>query len=200
VSMKASADASHREPFRVEIQREREIVRVVLIGELDLATIGELSGHLQELRDAGVERLVLDLRRLEFIDSSGLHLILELDRDARSDGHEFAVTPGPPAIERLFKLTGIDQHVHVQRHPNVNRQEDTPTALAAQRGAAREQHQLQRDTAELSGQQRRLRACVAPAAPRDHRDEQRGAADDSSSMIHTESVLDLDRNRQEPAA
>jgi anti-sigma B factor antagonist len=101
------------EPFRVDVLPERDVVRVVPIGELDLATVPELAGQLQELRDVGFQRLVLDLRRLEFIDSTGLHLIVKLDRDARREGHEFAVIPGPPAVQRLFDLTGVAEHVHL---------------------------------------------------------------------------------------
>src|SRR5437764_294405 len=79
---------------------------VVDPGELDLATVAQLAGQIDELRAASFKRVVLDLSRLEFMDSSGLHLLVELDRRAHTGGQEFAVIPGPPTIQRLFELTG----------------------------------------------------------------------------------------------
>jgi anti-anti-sigma factor len=99
-----------REQFpslRVDVEPEREVVRVVPIGELDMATVGQLAEELTKLRDVGFKCLVLDLRRLEFMDSSGVHLILEADAYARTNGHDFAVIPGPPVIQRLFELSGV---------------------------------------------------------------------------------------------
>jgi anti-anti-sigma factor len=77
------------------------------IGELDMATVGLVAEELTDLRDVGFESLVLDLRRLQFMDSSGVHLILDADGYARTNGHDFAVIPGPPVIQRLFELSGV---------------------------------------------------------------------------------------------
>ena len=103
-----------REQFaslRVDVEPDREVVRVIPIGELDIATVGQLAAQLTELRDAGFKCLVLDLRRLEFMDSSGLHLILDADAHARTNGHDFSVIPGPPVIQRLFELSGVGHDV-----------------------------------------------------------------------------------------
>jgi anti-anti-sigma factor len=93
--------------LRVDVEPQREVVRVVPIGELDMATVRQVAEELTELRDVGFKCLVLDLRRLEFMDSSGVHLILEADAYARTNGHDFAVIPGPPVIQRLFQLSGV---------------------------------------------------------------------------------------------
>jgi anti-sigma B factor antagonist len=111
VSATASVPSRDKAPFRVDVQPNRDVVRVVPIGELDVATVGQLAAQIQELRDVGFKHLVLDLRRLEFIDSSGLHLILQLDSDARKDACEFAIIIGPPAVQRLFELTGTAEHL-----------------------------------------------------------------------------------------
>jgi hypothetical protein len=107
---------------------------------------------------------VLDLRQLDFIDLSGLRLILTLDRDARNHGHEFVVIPGPPAIQRLFKLTGLSQYPWVQRPPNVNRQDHEPVpAPQVQRDATLDRLRLQCYIAELHGRGRRVRAVPSGA-------------------------------------
>jgi anti-anti-sigma factor len=49
--------------------------------------------------------LILDLRRLEFIDSTGLRCILEFDAEARQDGCTLALIPGPKPVQRVFELT-----------------------------------------------------------------------------------------------
>jgi anti-anti-sigma factor len=102
--------------LRVDVEPEREVVRVVPIGELDMGTVGQLAEKVTELRDAGFKCVVLDLRRLEFMDSTGLHLILEADAYARTNGHDFAVIPGPPVIQRLFELSGVGGHLRFCDH------------------------------------------------------------------------------------
>jgi anti-anti-sigma factor len=65
-----------------------------------------LDDHLPELRDAGFRRLILDLRGLEFMDSTGLRLILDYDSQARNNGFSIALIRGPSAVQRIFDLTG----------------------------------------------------------------------------------------------
>ena len=52
------------EPFRVQVHRERDSVRVAPVGELDIATVGALDAHLRDLHGNGFQRLLLDLRQL----------------------------------------------------------------------------------------------------------------------------------------
>jgi anti-anti-sigma factor len=95
-------------PFRVDVYPERDIVRVAAIGELDIATIAQLHAQIRELRDAGFAHVVLDLRQLTFIDSSGVQLILDEDRFARRDGQNFSLISGPPTIQRVLTLCAGD--------------------------------------------------------------------------------------------
>ena len=55
--------------------------------------------------------MTLDLSRLDFIDSTGLRLILDRDAEARRDGFTLALIPGPPAVERIFELTKTRTHL-----------------------------------------------------------------------------------------
>lgn len=57
-----------RRPFGVAVAHHMRVARVAPRGELDLATASELERALKEVVEAGVERLVLDLRVLDFID------------------------------------------------------------------------------------------------------------------------------------
>jgi len=92
-------------PFRCDVFRERDHVRVAPSGELDIATAPELERTLRALVASGPGLLVLDLRNLSFMDSTGLRLLLERDAAAREDSHRFALIEGPPEVQRLFSLT-----------------------------------------------------------------------------------------------
>ena len=94
------------DPFRWDVVRDDSSARVVPVGELDLAARSQLDQAIDDLRCSGVDRLILDLRRLSFLDSSGLRLVLDLHAAARGDGFELQLVPGPPQVQRVFELTG----------------------------------------------------------------------------------------------
>ena len=93
--------------FRVEVEPARDGVHVCPVGELDLDTVGELRAQLEEVRSAGYTRLILDLRRTSFMDSSGLRVALDVYSDSAADGFEFGIVPGPPAVQRPFAVAGL---------------------------------------------------------------------------------------------
>jgi anti-sigma B factor antagonist len=95
------------EPFRVDVHPERDSVRVVPVGEVDIATVGEVDARLRELNQAGFRHLVLDLREVTFIDSSGMRLVLTCHATARQNGVDFTVLEGPPAVQRIFEVAGL---------------------------------------------------------------------------------------------
>jgi anti-sigma B factor antagonist len=93
--------------FRVEVEPDRDAVRVCPIGEVDRSTVGEVRAQLDELRSAGFGRLILDLRGATFLDSSGVRLALDAHTASAADGTEFAIVPGPPAVQRTFEVAGL---------------------------------------------------------------------------------------------
>ena len=95
------------ESLTCEVVPERDAVRVRPVGTLDLATGPVLEQQLGELRAAGFLRMVVDLRGLSFIDSTGLQLVLRWQAAAREDGFAIAFVPGPPEVQRVFELTGV---------------------------------------------------------------------------------------------
>ena len=108
--MSVSASSSlntELEPFRIEVHRERARVREVPLGEVDIATVGQIDERLRELQRTGHKRFVLDLRQLRYMDSSGLRLVLAWDAAARQNGISFMVIEGPPAVQRVFQLAGV---------------------------------------------------------------------------------------------
>ena len=51
---------------------------------------------------------MLDLRDLTFMDSTGLRLVIRWDTAAREQGFRFAIVPGTDIVQRVFRLTGMD--------------------------------------------------------------------------------------------
>jgi anti-anti-sigma factor len=119
-------------PFRVDVHPERDVVRVAAVGELDLVTVAQLQAQIGELRDTGVTHLVLDLRQLTFMDSSGVALILDEDRFARRNGQDFSLISGAPAIQRVLTLCcGEDLLRLCTRTPRRCSMRDDPATAAA---------------------------------------------------------------------
>jgi anti-sigma B factor antagonist len=93
------------QPFCVDVvPRDGEIV-VEAIGELDLHSADVLEGEVVRLRRDGHDRVVVDLRGVEFMDSTGLRLLIGLQRAAQREGRALSLVPGPRPVQRIFELT-----------------------------------------------------------------------------------------------
>jgi anti-anti-sigma factor len=95
------------EPFRIDVEPERDSVRVAPVGELDLATVDTLRAEVERLRESGFARIVVDLRGVRFLDSTGLRLILELDTAARQGGQDLVLIRGSDVVQRIFEVTQV---------------------------------------------------------------------------------------------
>jgi anti-anti-sigma factor len=93
--------------FRVDVVRERGAVRVCPVGEVDVCTIALVREHVDEAMAAGTGCLILDLRATTFLDSTALHLAVDSDAITAQKGIEFAIVPGPPAVQRTFDAAGL---------------------------------------------------------------------------------------------
>jgi anti-anti-sigma factor len=79
--------------------------RLTLTGEVDMATAPELADRLRDLRDAQTA-VRLDLSKLQFMDISGLHVLLGAVNDAQTDAWNLEIAPEVPhQIARLIELT-----------------------------------------------------------------------------------------------
>ena len=101
----SAAAVARPRPFRVDVQRRNDVTIVQPQGELDLATVETLQAALDGVERAG--RLVLDLRGLSFIDSTGLHLLVALHQRAQRDGFQLTLVMPPAPADRVIELTGL---------------------------------------------------------------------------------------------
>jgi anti-sigma B factor antagonist len=102
------------EPFSVEVE-QREGQNVVAVrGELDLATAPELeSALLPGLGEGG--SATLDLRGLEFMDSTGVRVIVAAHLAAEEHGGRLSVVRTAPesAVARVLEISGLDTVLHL---------------------------------------------------------------------------------------
>jgi anti-sigma B factor antagonist len=91
--------------------------RLTVAGDLDLASAPELERSLSTLQEAA-RPVLLDLREVSFIDSSGLRVILAADARARSTGSRLLLVPGPPGVQRVFQLTLLDRRLEFVEDPD----------------------------------------------------------------------------------
>jgi anti-anti-sigma factor len=88
------------------------------VGELDLASVPAFEAAIATIDIAGFSRVVLDLRDLEFLDSTGLRAILSL-RSSMPDASRLRIVRGPDAVHRVFTVTGLDTVLSVESSPDA---------------------------------------------------------------------------------
>jgi anti-anti-sigma factor len=118
---RASSDGPHRsgsaravavagpQPFAVDVQRRDAVAIVQPRGELDLETVETLRAALDGIK--GTERLVLDLRSLSFIDSTGLQLLVALNQRAQRDRWQLTLMAPAPPVDTAIQLCGLDKEL-----------------------------------------------------------------------------------------
>jgi anti-anti-sigma factor len=104
--------------FEIVTNASGATVVVEVHGELDLATVPQLTAELDRVRALpGLERGVIDLRHLVFLDSSGLEAIVKFHKAATQAGIDVAVVRGPRAVERLFEVMKLDRSLNLVDDP-----------------------------------------------------------------------------------
>ena len=91
--------------FSVDVRREPDRVVIVPTGELDIGTVPRLAAAFRSAD--GAPAVVLDLRELLFLDTSGLRAVIDEDRRAVADGRRLGIVPGPRPVQRVFELAGV---------------------------------------------------------------------------------------------
>jgi anti-anti-sigma factor len=102
--------------FTVEVHRHARAAVVSPAGEIDVATVDQVREQMLAC-EGDAPMIVLDLRRVEFMDTSGLQLVFEAQRRAADGGPEFALVRGSRQLERLFEIAGFSHGLRVLDDP-----------------------------------------------------------------------------------
>jgi anti-sigma B factor antagonist len=110
--------ATSPEEFSISAADRDGRAYVTLSGELDLATAPELEQLVTERIDAG-EEVVVDLRGLEFMDSSGIRVLVAAHaRAGRAGTRLFVVRPEPEsAVAKIVEVSGLDGELNILDDP-----------------------------------------------------------------------------------
>lgn len=101
------------ETFDAHAHEDGVATFVALRGELDLAAEGETRRAFEEAERWDPAVLVADLRGLEFMDATGIRLLVAADARARQAGRRLAVLSDPGGVRRLLYLAGLDRHLEL---------------------------------------------------------------------------------------
>jgi anti-sigma B factor antagonist len=101
------------EPLQLKTDQDGDVIAVSATGELDIATAGLLDEELLRVHELSPRLLVLDLRGLTFLDSTGIRTILAADARAQEDGAELKIVRGPEEVDKVFRLTGIGDRLDI---------------------------------------------------------------------------------------
>ena len=102
-----------------ESHRNDNMIRLALAGEFDLSNAAQIEDALKQIEDDRPGLLVLDLRELTFMDSTGLRVMVAADARARDDSRRLAVVQGPESVHRVFRITGLDDHLEIVETPEA---------------------------------------------------------------------------------
>jgi anti-sigma B factor antagonist len=103
--------------LEVSTERDGDAVHIALSGELDISSAERVESELAAAERLRPEVVVLDLRALEFMDSTGLRLMVSADARAREDGHRLVIVQGPEAVRRIFRITRLDERLEIVADP-----------------------------------------------------------------------------------
>lgn len=101
----------------VQTRNGADEVLVHVEGEVDLATAPALEAALERALEGSAKRLLVDLRGVQFLDSSGLSLLVRQDRAARRVERRLIVVKGPPQVQQVFELSGLSAHLTMVDEP-----------------------------------------------------------------------------------
>jgi anti-anti-sigma factor len=99
--------------LEIDTEERDGFVLVMLRGELDLSTVGQVQEVLERAEQSSPRLLAVDLSKLAFLDSTGLRCLVTADERAREQGRRFAIVRGPDAVQRVFSITGLEERLEI---------------------------------------------------------------------------------------
>ena len=90
---------------------------IAVRGELDLASGPQLESELENVIEPGTRIVIVDLRELEFMDSTGLSIIVRAHQRLAESGCELGLVRGVPQVQRLLDLTGVAERLRLVAEP-----------------------------------------------------------------------------------
>lgn len=100
---------------RTRVAGRRTTVSVA--GELDLATVPLLRSAITAALDSGTPELCIDLWETDFMDSAGLHLLVDAEREVRGLCRRLTIVCRPGPVRRIFDIAGLAELLPLREDP-----------------------------------------------------------------------------------
>ncbi|HEY7935035.1 MAG TPA: STAS domain-containing protein [Solirubrobacteraceae bacterium] len=105
--------------FEIECDFQEQTGRLAASGELDMVSAPVLEKQALELLERGASELIIDLRGLTFVDSSGLRLFIALNQRATADDWKLALIRPPEPALTVFRITRAEENLPFVDHPRT---------------------------------------------------------------------------------
>ena len=89
---------------KVEIDEQKSVAKVSLIGALNTETAPAFETRLQEVVAQGLQVTILDMKELDYISSAGLRVIFKAAKQVKAAGHRLAAANRRPHIDKVFEI------------------------------------------------------------------------------------------------
>jgi anti-anti-sigma factor len=101
------------EILEIETEARDGLVHVTLRGELDLSTVAKVEDELKVVEADAPPVIVLDLKRLSFLDSTGLRCLVTADQRAQENDRRVVLVRGPDPVQRVFTITRLEERLEM---------------------------------------------------------------------------------------
>jgi anti-sigma B factor antagonist len=103
--------------FSIETGSLADAALVSLSGDLDLSTAKRAEQAIEDAEKASPPVLVVDLRGLSFMDSTGLRVVVSADKRAIRANRRLVIIQGPAPVRRVFEITRLDDRLDIVDTP-----------------------------------------------------------------------------------
>lgn len=101
--------------FAVQTESSKVVERIRVLGEIDLSVVDQLDCEMCRAEATRARKIELDLDQLDFLDASGIRLLLAIDRRSRSNGGRLRIRPArSPQVRRMLELTGVGERLPIE--------------------------------------------------------------------------------------
>jgi anti-anti-sigma factor len=105
---------SREKSLDTEIRQVEHHALVMLDGELDTATAAQLFEMFAELAREGIKHVALNLAELDFIDSTGISVVVAEHKRVESMGGELIIFSPRPRVRKVLEVTGLGNYLNIR--------------------------------------------------------------------------------------
>ena len=93
--------------MEIKVEKESDVTKISLIGRLDTNTSGDFENTLNDLFEKGNYNILVDLKDLEYVSSSGLRVFLGAQKKVSAESGSMVIKHVNSTIMEVFEMTGF---------------------------------------------------------------------------------------------